>query len=629
MGCGASAPKADKKAEVSNTAQVVDASAAAGGERPDGFPAGVPVARQEFETWANHIKVAGVWTSAPTNEDDVVAIVNWAAKSGWNVRAVGIKHNWVPFTIVDGQTTNVVLLNLMAHFNQVLSVDKSNTLPLVKVQAGMGQLAFLTAIEKEGLGLVHTPAPDSISIGGMITIAGHGTAIPVNEAGNTADPSIRHVGGYGSYSNRVVAYRAVVYDQEKDAYVAKDFQRGQEDGLGDAYLTPLGRSLLLNVTLVATPDYNMRCRSFTNVGWEELMCEPSEENPTPDKSFAAFLNDGRGEIIWFPFSEKPWLKVWSVAASKPEESVEVKDACNYKFSDTYPPFISNLFKAACDVDVPLDQTVKDLKAYVAEGEGIEKFARTLVAGLVGTFELLAKGTIRGPGLTPSIGKIMEFVSASGLERSNTGDIWGPSKNTLIYLRDSTLRVTANGYVVICARKNLQRCVYEFIKIYKTLIEEYAKEDKYPINAPLEIRVVGLDNPADIASAVHGPKPAGSTPVGPLHYDERCKANGWDIALYLDVLSLPGTVGSNEYYEKMETQMMANEWFKGTNGLLRPEWSKGWGYTATEGPWTNQAFIDYTRRSFPQWNETIGKLDVLDPKKVFSNPFMEKLLAPVD
>ncbi|GAA3290933.1 hypothetical protein GCM10020295_06490 [Streptomyces cinereospinus] len=50
-----------------------------------------------------------------------------------------------------------------------------------------------------------------------------------------------------------------------------------------------------------------------------------------------------------------------------------------------------------------------------------------------------------------LGALQYDVAALGLVTTASGDIWGPSKNTLLYLRPATLRVHANGYAVLTSR----------------------------------------------------------------------------------------------------------------------------------------------------------------------------------
>ena len=66
--------------------------------------------------------------------------------------------------------------------------------------------------------------------------------------------------------------------------------------------------------------------------------------------------------------------------------------------------------------------------------------------------------------------------------------------------------------------------------------------------------------------------------------------------------------------------------------VRPEWSKGWGYTAS-GAWTSDPVIDTKvpetfRAGQPlndNWDSARQMLDILDPARVFTSDFVTKLL----
>ena len=91
-------------------------------------------------------------------------------------------------------------------------------------------------------------------------------------------------------------------------------------------------------------------------------------------------------------------------------------------------------------------------------------------------------------------------------------------------------------------------------------------------------------------------------------------------LWVDVLTCPGTPGSDAFLALFE-QWMRTTW--ATHGVdeqaLRPEWSKGWGYTA-DGAWTAGWVPSAVETAYPQLREAAGILDGLDPQRVISNPF---------
>jgi hypothetical protein len=240
-------------------------------------------------------------------------------------------------------------------------------------------------------------------------------------------------------------------------------------------------------------------------------------------------------------------------------------------------------------------------------------------------------------LTPSFGQLMQDVSNNGLKGTGifkgllqpSDDLWGPSKNTLLYVKDSTLRVTANGYAVHMKQSDVQQAVHDFATKYVDLINSYAKKLQFPINSPLEIRVTSLDDPAKVGV------PAGATAQTPtisaLSYDEEAKSNNWDVALWFDVLTLPGTPHSDKFYEELEDWFESR--FSGAAGRPMPEWSKGWAYTSN-GPWTNSDYIETIRQMFTtgradgdNWNYAVATLAKYDKFNLFTNEFLGTLFTP--
>jgi hypothetical protein len=61
------------------------------------------------------------------------------------------------------------------------------------------------------------------------------------------------------------------------------------------------------------------------------------------RTFADFLDRyGRAEAIWFAFTDKPWLKVWSIEPTRPLSSRAVTEPYNYPFSDNIPEPLARL-----------------------------------------------------------------------------------------------------------------------------------------------------------------------------------------------------------------------------------------------------------------------------------------------
>ena len=54
-------------------------------------------------------------------------------------------------------------------------------------------------------------------------------------------------------------------------------------------------------------------------------------------------------------------------------------------------------------------------------------------------------------ITPTFGQAELDIVTAGLLATLTADIWGWAKDLLLYVKPSTLRVTANGYAVLTNR----------------------------------------------------------------------------------------------------------------------------------------------------------------------------------
>ena len=127
----------------------------------------------------------------------------------------------------------------------------------------------------------------------------------------------------------MLSLTAVVWSERRRRYVLRSFDR--DDPACAGLLTHLGRTLVTSVTLRAGPLRHLRCVSRTDVPAAELFAAPG----SPGRTFAGFLEEsGRVEAIWYPFTDAPWLKVWTVSPRRPASSRLVRAPYNYPFSDT-------------------------------------------------------------------------------------------------------------------------------------------------------------------------------------------------------------------------------------------------------------------------------------------------------
>ncbi|CAM5226647.1 cholesterol oxidase substrate-binding domain-containing protein [Streptomyces chartreusis] len=535
--------------------------AVAAQELPD-FPAAVALYRSAYRNWVGEITADGLWACAPGGPEQVVAVVNWAWRHGRRVRARGASHGWSPLTITPGTASDapVLLVDTAAHLTG-LSLKSPTS---VRAGAGVTLEALLTYLEEHGLGVTATPAPGNLTVGGALAVDAHGTAVPAR--GERRMPG--HT--YGSLSNLVLSLTAVVWDEDSGAYTLRTYDRDEADCA--ALLTHLGRSLVTEVVLRVGANTNLRCVSRTDIPAGELFGAPGAGGRT----FESFLDRaGRVETIWFAFTENPWLKVWSVSPTRPLTSRHVSRPYNYPFSDSVP---------------------------------------TPVAELVG--RIVSDGAWY---LAPVLGNAQYDAAALGLVATLSADIWGPSKNTLLYLRPTTLRIATNGCAVLTGRGQVQRVVAEFTAFYRERLAAYAARGRFPVNGSVEIRVTGLDDPADVG--VDGARtPLLSALRPPVDRPE------WDTAVWLNVLTLPGTPYAEAFLREIERFVLRT--FDGGYAMARVEWSKGYAYT-DDAAWSDGEVLgSVVPGSFGEegWGQAAGVLERLDPHRVFGNAFLDRLFA---
>jgi hypothetical protein len=475
-------------------------------------------------------------------------------------------HNWSPLTLAAGarRSPRVLLVDTTKHLTN-MRLTRSGP-AAVTAETGAGMESLLAFLEDAGLGLIAHPAPGDLTVGGVLAIGGHGTAIP-------ARGERRYPGDtFGSVSNLVLSLTAVVWSERRRRYVLRTFTR--EDPECGSLLVNLGRTFVTEVTLRAGRLRHLRCVSHVDIPARELFAAPGAGGRT----FARFVeHSGRAEAIWFPFTERPWLKVWTVSPRRPPSSRAVHSPYNYPFTDT------------------LDEAAA---------------------------AALRSRVVAVPREAVALGQLSYATTAEGLRSHDALDIWGPAKDVLVYVRPATLRVTANGYAVLTRRRDIQRVVSDFAAFYERVMARYRRRGLYPMNMPIEIRVTGLDHAGDAGLDA---QPALLSAVAP-----RSDVAAWDVAVWLDILSFPGTPAANSAYREIERWVFSH--YRAPYATVRPEWSKGWAYTAN-GAWTDMAMIAGTiptgfrvaRPPQRRWDAVVRTLNRLDPHGVFTSPLLSSLL----
>lgn len=523
-----------------------------------GFPSTVPVHREVYRNWDGVVVTDALWTCVPQRPDDVVAVVNWAHQHGYTVRAQGYRHTWSPLTVATGTAadTKVILVDTTKGLT-AMSVQGGRR---VRVQAGASMENLLSYLSTKNYSLVATPAPGGITVAGALAINGHGTALPA--LGEKPLPGQN----FGTVSNLVLELTAVVWDQASGRYQERTFSRSDTEC--KAFLTHLGRAFITEVVLQVVDDYNIRCRNFTDINSAELFAAPEA---VTDRSLSKLIDAyGRVGIIWYAFTDRPWVQTWQPTANKPLFSRLTLTPYNYLFADNLP--------------TPVPQLLGQL-----------------VAGQ--------------DWVAPAFGNAILLATDTGLTALGARDMWGKSKNFLNWVKPTTLRVTAGSHVVITSRANLQRVVHDFTTFYSAKLSEYQAQGKFPVNSALEIRITGVDDPTQIdAPGAEAPALSAARPVE--GHPE------WDIAVWLDLVSLPDTPHLNEFYSELEQYFRK---LPAEIGLARPEWAKRFAHTPA-GAWTDTAAMrNDIPATLPEWDWTVSTLNRYDPHRLFSNPLIDQLL----
>jgi FAD/FMN-containing dehydrogenase len=533
--------------------------------QPPNFPSSIDVYQQAYQNWSGMIVIDDVWTCAPASPADVVTLANWAHANGYRLRAKGMSHGWSPTLLPSGSTgAGYVLLDTTQHLTSV-SISSGT----VTAQAGVTMDTLTTALAASGHGLAAVPAPGDITLGGALAINAHGTAIPADGETPLSGQT------YGSLSNLILELTAVVWDSGTSAYVLQTFQRSDPDIR--AFLVHLGRAFVTQVTMQVAASQNIQCQSWFDVSMADLCAAPASAGSS---SVASYISGaGRIEMIWFPFTANPWLKVWKIAADQPFLSKEVSSPYNYTFADSVTSAENTFFGDVVD------------------------------------------GITSG---TPAYEETALSLTGAGLIATDTWDIWGKWQNVLLYVKPTTARIVDGGWAVITSRANIQQVVSDFYAQYESLLTSFSGNGQYPMNGPVEIRITGLDDPSLVTTS--GAQSPILSSIRP-----RPDQPDWDVAVWLNMGTLPVTPGFSQFYTEMESWIWGH--YTGSYATVRPEWSKAWACTST-APWTNTSILASTipaavsagQASDDGWSEAIAILTTYDPDKVFSSPFLDTLFG---
>jgi FAD/FMN-containing dehydrogenase len=541
------------------------AASGATASAPANFPSSIDVYQQAYQNWAGMIVIEDVWTCAPTSASDVVTLANWAYANGYRLRAKGMSHNWSPIVLPSGNTgAGYVLVDTTQYLTSV-TIGSGN----FTAQTGVTMDSLTSTIAAAGYSFAAIPAPGDITLGGALAIDAHGSAIPATGETRLTGQT------YGSLSNLILSLTAVVWSSSAGAYVLRTFQRDDPDIR--AFLVHLGRAFITSVTMQVAASQNLQCQSWVDISAADLFAAPSSAGSS---SLASYIDSaGRVEAIWFPFTDTPWLKVWSIQPSQPLGSIEVTSPYNYSFTNDVTT-AENTF-----------------------------------------FDEVVEGDTSG---TPAFEDAAIALADLGLVFTGTWDLWGQWQNTLLYVKPTTVRIVEAGFAVLTSRANIQQVVSDFYSRYVSTLNTYAAAGEYPMNGPIEVRVTGLDQTSDSeASGAYSPILSAVRP--------RPDQPSWDVAVWLDMGTLPVTPSFSAFYAEMESWIWSH--YTGSYATVRPEWSKAWACTSS-APWTNSTILSSTvpaavsagQASDDDWSTAVSLLTGYDPHAVFSNPFLDTLFG---
>lgn len=548
--------------------------------RPSNFPPDIPLKEITFINWSLAIEVPHVLKAIARTPEDVATLANWAKDNKYKIRASGHSHNWSPMVIANDANTAQVLLVDVSQLNGLIRFDRQNLTATFGIGTTVEQATELLqnldnkgASQAPGYSWQNFTAPGALSLGGVLAIGAHGTGLPFD---NQSQPL------NGTMSNLVVSFKAVVTDADgphPDEYVIKEFQRSDTDAA--AFLVHLGRAFLTEVTMKVIPNYYLEVANHYPQA-DDLFQPPG--NSLSDDAIASLLDKyGRVEVIWFPFTGEPWVKTWQRLPALTQQPVS--GPYNYPWAN----------------DISLETNAK-----------IKESLFTL------------------PSLTPLFGKSQ--LGLSQLFAPATLVLQGTSRDLLLYVQDTTLRVTAIGYAVQLRREQVQEAAHLFYTKYQKLLEKYRDDKsffypfgKYPVNGPVELRWTTMDVASELGIA--GSQP----PALSVCHSVRPNDPSLDTVFWIDALTIPGTEFSNDFFVELEKWLTA-QWGTAVSNVMRPEWSKGWAYTQDHGAWTNQEILTSAipahynqpagQQPFTWAKETLAKYDA---HHIYTNHLLDVLL----
>lgn len=334
------------------------------------------------------------------------------------------------------------------------------------------------------------------------------------------------------------------------------------------------------------PNLKIRNTSRIDLTMDELMAAPGSETENSFGNLSKKL--GTIDVLYYPFNDEnvAWVKSWTVIPEKPANSREVTEPyALMEGSPDIPTFVADLLAAN-----QRNNPAKNVPPYSQQSvEGVAK------------------------------------IIANNDPETKFNDIWGSAYTTTMYVKPMTPRNTVAAWGVIVARENMQRALSEFYAYFRSLIQSFADRGLYPYAGPVELRAHGLDHSEEvlIPNAVE-PTLSGARPL-PGQPDK-------DTIIWYAINNTVDLPHASEFNAELEKWFLTNYQ---SYGVVRPEWTKAYAYTADGakgGAWTNDeilqsTFPDTWRNGYARdnnWDSAVKQLNSLDPNRVFTNDFLDKL-----
>ena len=541
---------------------------------PPAIPDGIPLSLTNHRNWSFDVDVPLLWIAKPRTAGDVVTLANWAKDHGYVLRARGMNHNWSPIVVTNGTDVcaDRVLLVDTTGLAGATSFKFRNGRPIAGFRAGTtveAATAFLETLNNFGASRAPGYTFQNMTAPGQLTLGGV-LAIGGHGCGvpsSTPEPDLN-----GCLSNLVSSLTAVVTDpgDRYDEYTLRKFDRAEVQTA--AFLVHLGRAFITEVELQVIPNFYLQVASRYPT-LDTLFCPPGPSLPAD--ALASLLDEfGRVEVIWFCYTNQAWVKTWELKPFRIPP--QVSGPYNYPWANNIDPLTN------------------------------------------GALHWLLRGN---PALAPSFGELQLGIAKHFSPEGSTMN--GTARDLLLFVNASTMRVTAFAYAIQMRRRDVQSAVNTWYELYRDLVERYRSNGKYPWNSAVELRFTTTDMNSDLAV------PRASAPALSAARSVRPLDPALDTVMWVSVLTVTGTPDSNQFFAELEERMAA-VWARPGNNVMRPEWAKGWAYTADGGPWTNESILtqqipSHYNQPTPAFEQARQTLAAYDRFHIYTNSFLDTFL----